>query len=76
MYRTYGKIKNSNQNVSKKSYICHKKLYDNFRKAFHKIKGNTCLVIVISSYCSYPRGLCFLSRLSNVMLTVAFVIPA
>ena len=26
-------------------------------------------VMVISLYCSYPRGLCFLSRLSKVMLT-------
>lgn len=36
----------------------------------------TCLVTVISSYCSYPKGLWLLLVLSNVILTVALVTPA
>lgn len=36
----------------------------------------TCLETVISSKLSYPKGLCFLSELSNVIVTVAFVTPA
>ena len=36
----------------------------------------TCLETVISSKLSYPKGLCFLSVLSNVIVTVAFVTPA
>lgn len=37
---------------------------------------NTCRVMVISSWVSKPRGLCFLLELSKVMDTVALVIPA
>lgn len=36
----------------------------------------TCLETVISSNVSYPSGLCFLSALSNVIVTVALVTPA
>lgn len=36
----------------------------------------TCLVTVISSWASNPKGLCFLSELSKVIETEALVIPA
>ena len=36
----------------------------------------TCLETVISSKDSYPKGLCFLSVLSKVIVTVALVTPA
>lgn len=36
----------------------------------------TCRVTVISSWVSKPKGLCFLSQLSNVMDTEALLMPA
>ena len=43
---------------------------------FSNIVSFTCLDTVISSKVSYPTGLCFLSELSNVIVTVALVTPA
>ena len=48
-------------------------------KSHCKIERAVVLVysrVFTSSWCSYPSGLCFLSLLSNVTVTVALVIPA
>lgn len=55
--------------------LCYYCLFDAISE-ISDLWPNTCRVMVISSWVSKPRGLCFLLELSKVMDTVALVIPA